>query len=166
MISIIRGKQDNWSWKYTDNPIIVAINFCIMHWIILNKLQYNTIRSSIVHSSWNITKELITRFLWRIRYNISWNQRHKTNLLQKITMMIVKRALKWGNKFRERDLGEGSALSPDGAIGAEDGSGREMLTTAVDVTHQMLINVSLPRHFEAVFVWDWCDWFEFATVNR
>lgn len=46
-----------------------------------------------------------------------------------------------------RDLREVGALSPDRAVEAEDGSGGKMLALAVDVAHQVLINVSLPRHF-------------------
>lgn len=43
-------------------------------------------------------------------------------------------------------LREGSALSPDGTIMANDGRGGEVVASAINVTHQMVINVSLPRH--------------------
>ena len=41
-------------------------------------------------------------------------------------------------------LGEGLALRPDAAIVAEDGGGRE--TLAIDLAHQMIVDVRLPRH--------------------
>ena len=41
-------------------------------------------------------------------------------------------------------LREGGALGPDGAILAEDRCGSEMLT--VDLAHEMIIDVGLPRH--------------------
>lgn len=44
-------------------------------------------------------------------------------------------------------LREGGALSPDGTVLTEDGSGREAdAGLAFDLAHQMLIDVSLPRH--------------------
>ena len=46
---------------------------------------------------------------------------------------------------KRRDLREGGALSPDAAVMAEDRRGGEVL--AVDIAHEVLINVSLPRHF-------------------
>lgn len=51
------------------------------------------------------------------------------------------------SKRRSRDLREGRALSPNATVMANNGSGGEMLAGAVDITHQMIIHVSLPRHF-------------------
>lgn len=52
------------------------------------------------------------------------------------------------NSIRWRlDLGEGRALGPDTAIETDNGSRREVLALAVNVTHQVVIHVGLPRHF-------------------
>ena len=48
---------------------------------------------------------------------------------------------------RDGYLREGRALSPDGAVVADDGGGGEVLPGAVDVAHQVLVHVGLPRHF-------------------
>ena len=50
-------------------------------------------------------------------------------------------------KWKVSYLREGRTLSPDRAIMADDGSGGEVLASAIDVAHQMIIDVSLPRHF-------------------
>lgn len=42
------------------------------------------------------------------------------------------------------DLGECGALRPDGAVVAGDGRGREVV--ALDLAHQVLVHVRLPRH--------------------
>lgn len=43
-----------------------------------------------------------------------------------------------------KDLREGGALSPDGAVMAEDSGGGEVIT--LDLRHQVIIYVRLPRH--------------------
>lgn len=43
------------------------------------------------------------------------------------------------------NLRESFALSPDAAIVTDDGRGCKVV--AVDVAHQVIINVGLPRHF-------------------
>jgi hypothetical protein len=43
-----------------------------------------------------------------------------------------------------KNLGEGIGLRPDGAVVAEDGGGGEVV--ALDVAHQVLVHVRLPRH--------------------
>lgn len=51
------------------------------------------------------------------------------------------------------DLREGGALSPDGAIVAEDSGSGEGTTTA-DIAHKVVVHVGLPRHlsiFRLVF---------------
>lgn len=54
------------------------------------------------------------------------------------------------NEIIERekeDLREGRTLSPDAAVETDDGGGSEMLPLAINVAHQMIINIRLPRHF-------------------
>lgn len=43
------------------------------------------------------------------------------------------------------------ALSPNRAIMADDGSIGEMVACAINITHQMIINISLPRHLVLCF---------------
>lgn len=47
----------------------------------------------------------------------------------------------------KEDLREGRTLSPDAAVETDDGGGGEMLALAINVAHQMIINIRLPRHF-------------------
>lgn len=47
----------------------------------------------------------------------------------------------------KRDLRKGRTLSPDATIMANNGSRGEMVASAINITHQMLIHISLPRHF-------------------
>lgn len=49
------------------------------------------------------------------------------------------------------DLREIGALSPDRAVVAQNGGGSEV-TTAFEVTHQMFIHVTLPRHDGMMFL--------------
>ena len=45
------------------------------------------------------------------------------------------------------ELWERRALRPDAAVVADDGSYGEVLALVVDVAHQMVIYICLPRHF-------------------
>lgn len=50
-------------------------------------------------------------------------------------------------KHREKvsgDLRESRALSPDAAVVADDGGGGEVMALAVHVTHEVVVDVSLP----------------------
>lgn len=49
------------------------------------------------------------------------------------------------------DLREGRTLSPDGAVVADDGRGGEVVSCAIDIAHQVVIYVSLPRHIFLIF---------------
>ncbi len=48
------------------------------------------------------------------------------------------------NSKKKEDLRESGALGPNAAIVADDGRGREVI--AFDFTHEMVIDVGLPRH--------------------
>lgn len=66
------------------------------------------------------------------------------------------------------DLREGRTLSPDGAVVADDGRGGEVVSCAIDIAHQVIIYVSLPRHFlisisfffcfDPYWVWNLCTY--------
>lgn len=45
------------------------------------------------------------------------------------------------------NLREASTLGPGAAIMTNNGRGRKMLAIAINVTHQVFIYISLPRHF-------------------
>lgn len=47
-------------------------------------------------------------------------------------------------EVKREDLREGGALGPHTAIETDDGRGGEIV--AVDLAHQVLVNVRLPRH--------------------
>ena len=50
----------------------------------------------------------------------------------------------------KKNLRESGALSPNAAVMADDGGGREMV--AFDIAHQMVVHVCLPRHLVLVVV--------------
>lgn len=52
----------------------------------------------------------------------------------------------------ERNLRERRALRPNAAVVADDGSGGKVLALAVDVAHEMVVYVCLPRHFLSSFL--------------
>lgn len=62
---------------------------------------------------------------------------------------------KQGERERKEDgnLRKWGALSPDAAIVADNGSGGEVLALAINVAHQMIIDVRLPRHFGKEIGW-------------
>lgn len=47
-------------------------------------------------------------------------------------------------------LREVGAVGPDGGVMADDGGGGEGMAAAVDIAHEMLIHVSLPRHLQLI----------------
>lgn len=67
----------------------------------------------------------------------------------KLSIKKDKKRKKMRSDKRRRDLREGRALGPYAAIVADDGGGGEML--AVDLTHEVVIYVRLPRHFFTLF---------------
>lgn len=66
-----------------------------------------------------------------------------SNRIESHIYIYIKKGKIW-SESRRRYLGKGGALRPDAAVLADNGSGRQML--AVDVAHQMIVDVRLPRH--------------------
>lgn len=80
----------------------------------------------------------------------------------------MKFKMKMEERERERgDLREGRTLGPNTAIVADDGSGGEMLALPINVAHQMVIHICLPRHFSLqLFKFPFAFFFFIAIVNN
>lgn len=77
-------------------------------------------------------------------------RRDSDNLLKKIiSFCLIRTVYKlYFTVTALRNLREVGALSPDGAVVSHDGCGGELEAgIAVDIAHQVLVDVCLPRHF-------------------